>query len=147
MRSMSRTVLLDEIMEHHDYVWARLPFVGPMALAVARRRPEPMADELARLIIELRPIVLEHLDHEERLLGGHALAATWIRAGMHADHAMIASALDRIREAVARSPWSSEPGADELECTLRGELALLDQHVSAQISLEEELVEKQLDEG
>ncbi|HEY6039114.1 MAG TPA: hemerythrin domain-containing protein [Kofleriaceae bacterium] len=131
-----------EIMAHHDYVWARVPFLAPMGAAIARRRTGTGAEEVARRIRGLGALLLEHLGAEERLLTrrGAASAADWVGQGMIGDHLMIMTALDEIRDAVAR--WS-EP--DRLECRLSRELELLDEHVHAQIALEEALVAARLD--
>jgi hypothetical protein len=126
--------MLDRIMAHHDYVWARLPFLAPMAVAIARHRP--VAANVARRIRRLGSLLLGHLDEEERLLAGDATAAvSLIGNGMMGEHLMISTALDEIRDAVAR--WSNP---NELERHFGSELALLDEHLQAQIALEEQLV-------
>lgn len=126
--------MYDEIMGHHDYVWARVPFLAPMAAAIARCRPN--AANVARRLRGLGSLLLGHLGQEERLLAGDAAAAvSLIGSGMMGDHLMIATALDEIRDAVARWPVSSEQ-----ERRLGSELALLDEHLQAQIALEERFV-------
>jgi hypothetical protein len=130
--------MLDRIMVHHDYVWARLPFLAPMAVAIARHRPR--AANVARRIRGLGSLLLGHLHEEERLLTGDATAAvSLIGNGMMGDHLMISTALDEIRDAVAR--WTCP---SELERHLGSELALLDEHLQAQIALEEMLVTTRL---
>lgn len=131
--------MLDRIMAHHDYVWARLPFLAPMATAIARTRPH--AGNVARRIRGLGSLLLGHLGEEERLLAGDSTAAvSLIGNGMMGEHLMISTALDEIRDAVAR--W---PDPNELERRLGSELALLDEHLQAQIALEEMLVATRLD--
>lgn len=129
--------LLDRIMEHHDYVWARLPFVPSMAIALARRRRGPSTDELVRLVITLQRLLLDHLAREEGLLADKS-AATWTDDRMRADHVSIGLMLDRIHEIAASCQCSVESGA-ALERTFCNELALLHEHVTSQIGLEEAL--------
>ena len=134
--------LLDQVVVlHHDYVWARLPFLAPMAIAAARRRGDSTARELARLLVDLRPLLLGHLDREERLLGGSDTASvtTRIREGMHSDHVVVAALLEHIRD-VAGGGFHARDGADPTERALYLELARLDEHVQAQITLEEHLM-------
>ncbi len=135
------TLLDDAVANHHDYVWARLPFVVPMAIAAARRRGDGTAHELARSIVELQPLLLGHLDREEALLAHRASASvtTRIRDGMHADHLAVISLIDHIRF-VAGSEYQARAGADPTERALYLELARLDDHVQAQIALEEHLM-------
>ena len=121
-------------MDHHDYVWARVPFLAPMAAAIARCRPS--AKDVARRLRGLGSLLLDHLGEEERLFAGDKDAAVGlIGNGMMGEHLMISTALDEIRDAVARWPVPSE-----LERRLGSELALLDQHLQAQIALEESFV-------
>lgn len=138
---MPQTLLDHVVVHHHDYVWARLPFLVPMAIAAARRRGDSTAHELARLLRDLRPLLLGHLDREERLLGGTepASVVTRIRDGMHSDHLVVAALLDHIRD-VAGDGFHARDGADPTERALYLELARLDEHVQAQITLEEHLM-------
>jgi iron-sulfur cluster repair protein YtfE (RIC family) len=134
--------LLDEtVADHHDYVWARLPFVVPMAIAAARRRGDRTTRELARLVVELQPLLLGHLDREEALLAHRAAASvtTRIRDGMHADHVAVISLIEHIRF-VAGTEYQARAGADPTERVLYLELACLDDHVQAQIAIEEHLM-------
>lgn len=127
----------DRLIDHHDYIWARLPFVVPMALAVARRRHNRCADALARGLLELRPIVLDHLAREE-----HALAlrtARAIRDRLHVDHLAVAKLLATLREDAAQTA-AEEAGGGATEHALFAELAQLDAHLAAQIALEEQLL-------
>ena len=135
------TLLDHVVVHHHDYVWARLPFLVPMAIAAARRRGDHTAHELARLLLDLRPLLLGHLDREERLLAvpEPASVTTTIRDGMHSDHLVVAALLDHIRN-VAGVGYHARDGASPTERALYLELARLDEHVQAQIELEEHLM-------
>ena len=128
------------VVPHRDYVHARLPFVLPMAVAAARRRL--IDEDLARRIVALGALLLEHLANEEPFLAaqGATSASTWVGSGMLGDHLMIATSLDEILDAVSR--WSAP--VTELERRLGGELADLGDHVHAQIALEETLVAARL---
>jgi iron-sulfur cluster repair protein YtfE (RIC family) len=132
----------DAVAEHHDYVWARLPFVVPMAIAAARRRGDRTTRELARLLVELAPLLLGHLDREETLLAHRAAVSVGmrIRAGIYADHVAVIALIDRIR-AVAGTEYEVRTGAHPTERALFLELARLDMHVQTQITLEEQLME------
>jgi iron-sulfur cluster repair protein YtfE (RIC family) len=134
------TLLDDAVANHHDYVWARLPFVVPMAIAAARRRGDGTAYELARSIVELQPLLLGHLDREEALLAHRASASvtTRVRDGMHADHLAVIALIDHIRFVAAE--YQARAGADPTERALYLELARLDGHIQAQIALEEHLM-------
>ena len=132
------TLLDDAVANHHDYVWARLPFVVPMAIAAARRRGDRTTRELARLIVELQPLLLGHLDREEALLAHRASATTRMRDGMHADHLAVIALIDHIRFVAAE--YQARAGADPTERALYLELARLDDHVHAQIAIEEHLM-------
>ncbi|CAN5703367.1 hypothetical protein BH11MYX1_BH11MYX1_33830 [soil metagenome] len=135
------TVFDDAVMNHHDYVWARLPFVVPMAIAAARRRADGTADELAHLVRVLRPLLLAHLDREEAMLVDRSAASVTarIRDGMHADHLAVSAVIDQIR-AAAGSDYRTRDGAEPTERALYLELAQLDAHVRAQIVIEERLM-------
>jgi iron-sulfur cluster repair protein YtfE (RIC family) len=137
-----RPTLLDHaVANHHDYVWARLPFVVPMAIAAAHRRGDRSAHELAHLIVELQPLLLGHLDREEALVGRQAAASVTacIRDRMHADHVAVLALIDHIRS-VAGTNYRARDGADPTERALYVELARLDEHVQAQIAIEEHLM-------
>jgi len=136
---MPPTLLDHLIVHHHDYVWARLPFVVPMALAAARGRGDRTGDELARLIVELGPLLLGHLDREERVLLDPTSVTTRIREGMHADHVRVTDLIDHIRN-LAGHDYHARTDASPTERALYLELARLDQHVQAQITLEEHLM-------
>ncbi len=134
--------LLDHaVMNHHDYVWARLPFVVPMAIAAARRRGDRATQELARLVRLLQPLLLDHLDREEAMLVDRPATSVpaRIREGMHADHLAVCSVIDQIR-AAAGSDYRARDGAEPTERALYLELARLDDHVRAQIAIEEHLM-------
>ncbi len=125
----------DRIVEHHDYIWARLPFVIPMALAVARRRGDPRSHALARELVALRPVVLDHLAREEVALALHSARA--ISDRLHADHVALATMLVRLREDAADA---SSADQEATERRLFAELAQLDLHLAEQIALEERLL-------
>lgn len=131
------------VSDHHDYVWARMPFVVPMAAAVARRRNDPRSHELADALRVLYRSLVAHLDREERFFekAGRANAVDWVGADLHADHLMVCTMLDRIRELAA----SLHEGTSPLERELYAELARLDAHLSTQIEIEELIVIDQLE--
>jgi hypothetical protein len=134
--------VLARIMAHHDYVWARLPFLAPMALAIARRQPAVAA--IAQRLTCLGPLVLDHLRMEEHALRASDVvsAVAWIGDGMLVDHLAIASAVHEIRASVAG--WGAGKELVGVERRFAMELAMLDDHVTAQIALEEELLAKRI---
>lgn len=131
----------DAVMNHHDYVWARLPFVVPMAIAAARGRRDGTADELVHLVRLLQPLLLDHLDREEAMLVDRSAASVtaWIREGRHADHLAVSTVIDQIRATAGRG-YRARDGAEPTERALYRELAKLDAHVRAQITIEEHLM-------
>lgn len=136
---VAHPTLLDcAIADHHDYVWARLPFIVPMAVTVARRRGDRAAHALARMMVELRPLVLGHLQREEQQLAGPSVALT-IHDRLHADHVAVTTLLERIRDATGNVDHDRDR-ADPTERALFCELARLDEHLAAQITLEEHLM-------
>lgn len=122
------------IADHHDYVWARLPFIVPMAVAVARRTGDRMARELAQMTVELRPLLLGHLEREERLLVAPSVAES---DRLRAEHLAVTSLLQLIRGATGLAEHGF---ADPTARALHSELAALDEHLAAQIALEDELM-------
>jgi hypothetical protein len=122
------------LVDDHDYLWARLPFIVPMALAIARRRGDAGARAIARDVLALRTIVLDHLSREEQALVRQT--ARTIRDRLHDDHLAVASLLASLREEVAR-----KPADDATERALFAELARLDARLVAQIPAEEQLLE------
>lgn len=137
----SPTLLDHAVMNHHDYVWARLPFVVPMAIAAARRRGDGTAYELVHLVRLLQPLLLDHLGREEAMLVGRSTASVTalIRDGMQADHRAVSIVIDQIR-AAAGSDYRPRDGAESTERALYRELAQLDVHVRTQIAIEEHLM-------
>lgn len=121
------------LVDDHDYIWARLPFVAPMALAVARRRGDPHARAMARDVLALRSIVLDHLSREEQALARQV--ARTIRDRLHADHVVVASLLASLREEAASASTD-----DATARALFAELAALDARLATQIAAEERLL-------
>ena len=134
------------VAAHHDYVWARLPYLVPMAAKVAQscRQGGDGCAALAVLVGDLRAVLLDHLDHEERVLATLEREAdpdfvTERIAELHAEHLAVGELLDRIRAAGVLEPHAGD-AACAVERALHRELALLDDHVRWQILLEERLL-------
>lgn len=123
----------------HDYVWARLPFLVPMAVKLARARREARMEELAQLVGELQPLLLGHLDREEAVLDAHGTVTTPLRDSMHSEHVAVVSQLAAIRSIIG-DDYRARDDADPTERTLFAELARLDRLVQRQIELEEHLM-------
>jgi iron-sulfur cluster repair protein YtfE (RIC family) len=138
------------VASQHDYVWARLPYLVPMASKVARqcRHGGDGCAALASLVAELRSVLLDHLDHEERILStlvGEAdpkLVMEGI-AALHAEHREVVHLLEGIRQVGLVDKHACD-GACAAERALHRELALLDDHVRWQIVLEERLLAARL---
>ena len=134
------------IASNHDYIWARLPYLVPMAAKVAKqcRLGDRHCADRAALVAELRSILLDHLDREEHILSslvGEAdpqLVAERIR-GLHAEHQAVAALLDHIR-ALASLDRHAGDDACAAELALRNELAAMDAHVRLQIDAEERVL-------
>ena len=134
------------VAAHHDYVWARLPYLVPMAAKVARhcRQGGDACATLAALVADLRSILLDHLDDEERILATleREADADFVAeriAALHTEHLVVGTLLERIRAAAVIEPHV-EGAACAAERALYRELALLDDHVRSQILLEERLL-------
>ncbi len=129
------------VMNHHDYVWARLPFIVPMAIAAARGRGDGTAHELSQLVRLLQPLLLDHLVREEAMIVERSAASVTarIREEMHAEHLAVSNVVDQIRAAAGRD-YHARLGAEQSERALYLELAKLDDHIRAQIAIEEHLM-------
>jgi hypothetical protein len=125
----------ERCIDQHDYVWARLPFLIPMALVVARRQLDDDSQAVARDLIALRSLVFEHLTREERALSIHGARA--IRDRLHDDHLMMASLLATLRTHSAG--LAARDGSTEH--ALAGELARLVSELQAEIAVEDQLLE------
>lgn len=132
---------LDRIADDHDCIWARLPFLGPMAVKLAAecRTDQDRCGELCALVLELRALLLDHLEREEHTLAGLAsdvdLACADL-ASLHEEHLAVGELLGRIRAALDRLPG----GPCSTERALRRELARLDGHVRTQVIIEERIL-------
>lgn len=136
-----RPAELDRLAADHDAIWARLPFLGPMAVKLAEecRTGQDRCAELAALVIRLRALLLDHLDHEEQTLALLAPDVGLARAelaSLHEEHLAISELLGHIRAALDRIPGDMCP----TERALRGELARLDRHVRGQVEVEERIL-------
>lgn len=132
---------IDRIRTDHDYIWARLPFLAPMAAKVARecRGGQDGCGELAALVAELRTLLLDHLEREERLLARLAdeqdpARVSGALALLHDEHLAVGALLARIRDRLD----VLGDRACATERALHGELALLDRHVVNQLAVEEQ---------
>lgn len=136
-----RALDLDRIADDHDTIWARLPFLGPMAVKLAQecRTGRDRCGELAALVIQLRSLLLDHLEHEEHTLAGLASDVDLARAdlaSLHEEHLAIGELLGRIQSALDQIPGDVCP----TEQALRAELARLDEHVRGQVVVEERIL-------
>lgn len=127
------------IASSHDYVWARLPFLVPMAVKLARTGRDARLDELAHLLADLELLLLGHLGREEAELDARGAVGTLLRARMHTEHAAVISQLAAIRTIVG-DDYRARDDADATERALFDELARLDLLVQRQIELEEQLM-------
>jgi iron-sulfur cluster repair protein YtfE (RIC family) len=132
------------IATHHDHVWARLPFLGPMAARLERERGSARGGSLRRLIADLHALLFSHLDREDRVLLAIARspAAPEMRgrvSRLHDEHAVVVELLDRIRGEVGGA-FRPGPDAGPTERLLCTELSELDDHLREQIRLEEAVI-------
>jgi iron-sulfur cluster repair protein YtfE (RIC family) len=132
---------LDRIATDHDYIWARLPFVAPMAVKLAHecRTGQDRCSELVELVVELRALLLDHLEREEHTLACLAPDVHLARAelaSLHEEHVLIGALLARIRAALDGIPGDR----CSTERALDSEIARLDHHVRIQVALEESIL-------
>lgn len=134
---------IERICDGHDPIWARLPFLVSMAAKVARGRGggPGETDLLTCLLVELRSLLLDHLEREEHLIVGFADDHDGERVGdgvraLHEEHLAIGELLDRVRL------WLAGAGdaGSETERALHAELARLERHVRVQVLVEERIL-------
>ncbi len=134
--------------DSHDYLWARLPFLVPMAIKISRtcgaRAPE--CARLASLVQRLHTVVLHHLDHEERILKRMNTAPddSFIveeLACLRDEHDHIVSLLRLVCEAADRSTVTAD--ACPTVCSFHEELHRIEQHLRTQMRIEDELLSSQ----
>lgn len=131
------------VAAHHDLLWARLPFLVPMAAKLAKNRCGDKGSylEIVSLVVELKTLVLDHLEREEKTLslacenGDANLLAESVDA-LHREHVAIRALLDRVRAAAIRPLVSG----CATERALHHDLERIDQHVRTHIIIEEEIL-------
>jgi iron-sulfur cluster repair protein YtfE (RIC family) len=136
--------------EGHDYIWACLPFLVPMAAKLAKAccGSGPECARLGEIVAELRSVLLDHLAHDERTLAAMsdqrdpALTRACI-AEMHREHGMIKELLERAR-AAAGLPGVASADACPTERAFLRQLALLHDHVREQIWVEDQVLAPRL---
>ena len=143
--------LIEHIVStHHDYIWARLPFLIPMAAKLVRVCGQ-QADAcacLAARVSELRTVLLDHLEREEQQLTTllHHRDADSVQQQleeMHAAHLVVAALLRRVCEA-AGLDQQPRPKACPTERALYAELGRINHHIRAQVALEERVLAPRL---
>lgn len=137
----------DEIaVEGHEYMWARLPFLVPMAAKIGRTccRTGPECGQLAQLVDRLHSLALHHLDREERLLA--RLSASRddrltidALARLSTEHHQLLQLLGRVC-AAAGLPEAPADDACPTVHAFHHELRSLDQHLRDQIRIEDEIL-------
>lgn len=130
----------------HDYLWARLPFLVPMAAKIARASCGTSAacGPLAQLVDQLRSLTLRHLDREERLLARlSALRDDGLMIGelasLRAEHCELQDLLGRVC-IIAGLPEAPAAGACPTIHAFHQELRSLDRHLREQIRIEDEIL-------
>lgn len=128
----------------HDYVWARLPFLVPMAAKIARtcRGTGAACSRLADLVDELHEVALRHLDREERILArlssnrDDRLTIDEL-AALSAEHRQLLALLTGVCDAAGLPPSPAEDACPTVHL-FHQELRSLDQHLRCQIRIEDE---------
>lgn len=148
---LSTSALIDHLVAtHHDYIWARLPFLVPMAAKLTREcgRSSPACARLAELVSELQTLVLGHLERDERDLAALAQSRdpAVVRrrlATMHAEHRALGDLLGQVRGAAGLHQKTSA-SACATERALYGELERLECHLRSQVLIEREILAPRL---
>lgn len=137
-------------VEGHDYIWACLPFLVPMAAKLAKAccGSGPECARLGEIVAELRAVLLDHLAHEERTLSAMSTQRdpAFTRAclaEMHREHALIKELLERAR-AAAGLPGVASADACPTERAFLSQLTFLDDHVREQIWVEDQVLARRL---
>jgi iron-sulfur cluster repair protein YtfE (RIC family) len=138
------------IAVHHDYLWARLPFLVPMAAKLTRQPcgAGTTCPDLAEIVAELRTLVLDHLDREEQVLvaacGEPITEGVLARiAALHQEHLALERLLERVQVSsglAARLP----PEACPTQRAFYSELDQICVHVRSQIKIEGEILAPRL---
>jgi regulator of cell morphogenesis and NO signaling len=144
VRALSTAALVARIVErHHTYLRTALPFVGGLAVKVARVHGDRDARlrEISAIAGQLSDVLLPHLDEEENELFPHLLAATVDLAlvrgeltRMREEHLVVGALLQRVRRATEdfhRPEWACNSYR-----TLLAELENLETDVLVHVHLE-----------
>lgn len=129
--------------DHHDYVWARLPFLVPMVAKVAKLCGGAQWAGLVSLVDRLQSVVLHHLDREEHMLArfDHEGDETLIDeqlASLRDEHDDIWHLLRQVCEA-AELPKPTA-GALSTVVAFREELHRIEQHLRTQMQIEDDIL-------
>ena len=146
LQALSTPSLLEHLIAvHYDYLWARLPFLVPMAAKMTRQPcGTGTCSDLAELVAELRTLVLDHLDREERALAaacGEPITEGVLArvAALHREHLAVERLLERVQASSglsARLP----PEACPTQRAFYAELDQISAHVRSQIEIEGEIL-------
>tara|TARA_R110002096_G_scaffold16898_14_gene58201 strand:+ start:43637 stop:44356 length:720 start_codon:yes stop_codon:yes gene_type:complete len=129
--------------DHHDYVWARLPFLVPMVAKIARLSGTAPWTRLVVLVNRLHAVVLSHLDREEHMLA---------RFDKESDKTLIDEQLATLRNEhddiwhllrqVCDAAEVLEPTVEALSTVVafREELHRIQQHLRTQMQIEDDIL-------
>ncbi|MBX3471100.1 MAG: iron-sulfur cluster repair di-iron protein [Planctomycetes bacterium] len=143
-RRLSVPALVALIIDrHHGWLREALPWIEAMAAKVARVHGEhdPRLADLGRLVANLRPLLLDHLDEEEQQLFPALMARNTapevVRDGlaaMEAEHRQVGALLERAR--ALTDDFSPPEWACGTYRTLLAELEHLEDDVLRHVHLE-----------
>lgn len=138
----------DSILRRHDYIWATLPFLLPMAKKMSQSACDgegsELSDQIVKLMVELHAQLLEHLSSEESLLATvlsleDERSVRSLAAESQSEHAALIDLLDQVKAALGAE--SELAGCDcATRDTLHHKLASLDTQVRSMMAFEEELL-------
>lgn len=136
----------DRLVDRHDYLWARLPFLVPMAAKISRECCGAGVDcaRLAALVDQLHSIVLAHLQHEERVLAGLSAAQDEQVSGqlaeLRAEHERVLGLLEQVCTAAGLPRTPAEDACPTVHAFYE-ELERLDRYLRAQLLIEDAAIE------
>lgn len=139
---LTNEALLGLIDDHHDYVWARLPFLVPMAAKIAGTccGAGPQCTRLAQLVDRLHAITLRHLDREEAILRnvGHLGSSEMVLeeiTNLRGEHRQVWRTLTQVCELAEVS--EAHVDACPTVHAFYEELRALDHHLRTQMHIED----------
>lgn len=148
VETRERSPVEDSILSRHDYIWATLPFLVPMAKKVSQAacaaEGNLPSDRIVTLMTELQVQLLEHLSNEESLFATVLARKDQSCVGSFAakaqmEHGALLLLLDQVMTAVSAVSVLERCDCDARD-TFHDKLVSLDTHLRAMMTFEDKLL-------